>query len=145
MSNTIYPVITLYQPWASWIMWGWKTIETRTHNRFASLEGKTILIHAGKVYDTHALPNEYIDRPQTIYAYDFRPYPTGAILGYATVDHVQALIDKHSEAALIDCGSTLRYGLFLSNIVPFEKPIAAKGGMGIWYFDLETEQKVKKP
>lgn len=50
----IYPVITLYQPWATWIMRGWKTIETRTHNRFACLDHKTILIHAGKITDLFA-------------------------------------------------------------------------------------------
>ena len=44
----VYPVLTLYQPWATFIADGLKTIETRTHNRFTSLYGKTILIHAGQ-------------------------------------------------------------------------------------------------
>lgn len=50
----------LFQPWASWIMKEWETIETRTHNRFASLKGKTILIHAGKTTDYSAFKNAYL-------------------------------------------------------------------------------------
>ena len=55
-----FPVITLYQPWATWIMRGWKTIETRTHSRFACLRGQTILIHAGKTTDKSELVTENI-------------------------------------------------------------------------------------
>jgi hypothetical protein len=40
--------ITLHQPWASLIACGLKTIETRTHDRFRSLVGETVAIHAGK-------------------------------------------------------------------------------------------------
>jgi len=31
------PVITLWQPWASWVIEGRKRIETRTHDRLGSL------------------------------------------------------------------------------------------------------------
>lgn len=31
--------ISMWQPWAWWVMRGWKTIETRTHNRFKGLAG----------------------------------------------------------------------------------------------------------
>lgn len=51
----IYPVITLYQPWATWIMRELKTIESRTHARFNSLLYKTILIHAGQTTDKTAI------------------------------------------------------------------------------------------
>lgn len=47
--------ISLYQPWASAIAYGWKTIETRTHERFRGLVGERIGIHAGKKWDKHAL------------------------------------------------------------------------------------------
>lgn len=144
--SQIYPVITLYQPWATWIMWGWKTIETRTHNRFACLNGKEILIHASLTYDNFAMPNHYLDEIQFRHASDYKHYEKGVILGSAKVIDVGVLTEKHSLPARIDCGDTLiqRYGLFLTDIIPFELPIPAKGGMGIWYFDLETMQKVKK-
>src|SRR3972149_4902156 len=40
-------VITFYQPWATMILDGVKTIETRTHDRFKNLQGHRIGIHAG--------------------------------------------------------------------------------------------------
>jgi hypothetical protein len=40
-------VITLKQPWATWVLWGWKIVETRLHNQFGSLMNKRIGIHAG--------------------------------------------------------------------------------------------------
>jgi hypothetical protein len=55
------------------------------------------------------------------------------------------LCDIHSEQALIDCGNVERWGLFLSNVKKFSNPILAKGEMGIWYFDIDKKEKVKKP
>jgi hypothetical protein len=46
--------ISLWQPWAQWVALGWKTIETRSHNRFASLVGQRIAIHAAQKWDHHA-------------------------------------------------------------------------------------------
>ena len=40
------PCISLWQPWASLIALGWKTVETRGHNRFACLAGRRIAIPA---------------------------------------------------------------------------------------------------
>jgi hypothetical protein len=140
--STIRPVITLYQPWASWIMRGWKIIETRTHDRFKSLAGKRILIHAGKKTDETAVNNPYLSKEQILYKPD--EIINGAILGECLVQHFQKLDASHSKHSLIDCGSVERWGLFLNEIMMLEKPIEVAGEMGIWYFDLETKQKVKK-
>lgn len=43
--------ISLWQPHATWIAMKWKTIETRTHARFAGLVGQRVAIHAAKKYD----------------------------------------------------------------------------------------------
>jgi hypothetical protein len=43
--------ISIYQPWAQFIVFGLKSIETRTHNSFKSLVGKRILIHASAKWD----------------------------------------------------------------------------------------------
>lgn len=139
----IYPVITLYQPWATWIVRGWKTIETRTHNRFACLSHKTILIHAGQVTDAEAVNNPFLTKEQILQDPD--EVINGFILGSAYVDATGLLCgdDYENKAALIN--TVDRYGLFLEKIEKFKEPIPVKGEMGIWYFDMDTKQKVKKP
>lgn len=141
MSN-ILPVITLYQPWATWIMRGWKTIETRTHNRFACLNHKTILIHAGMTTDAAAINNPYLSKEQLLHAPD--EMVNGFILGSAYALYLGCLDPDDGVNALIEC-ETLRYGLLLDNINVFKEPIPVKGEMGIWYYDLDARKKVKKP
>ncbi len=126
-------------------MRSWKTIETRTHDRFASLNGRTILIHAGQRTDASeaAINNPYLTREQIIQNPD--EVINGHILGSAYVYEFLALTEEHSARALIDCVSILRYGLFLDKIEVFKTPIPCKGEMGIWYYDLDAREKVKKP
>ncbi len=147
MKSSIYPVITLYQPWATWIMRGWKTIETRTHPRFACLNGKEVLIHAGQKTDDSdfAVKNPYLSKEYILENPD--EMVNGFILGSVFVDGFGRLNSSHSRAALIDCGDPFeRYGLFLKNVYNFDKSvIPVKGEMGIWYYDLENKIKVKKP
>jgi hypothetical protein len=140
MSNVL-PVITLYQPWATWIMRGWKTIETRTHDRFKSLDGKTILIHAGQKTDASAINNPYLTKEQLLFQPD--DVINGFILGSAYVQYLGCLDPDDGVNALIEC-TTLRYGLLLSSVNVFAEPIPVKGEMGIWYFDFELKTKVKK-
>jgi len=140
----IYQAITLYQPWATWIMREWKTIETRTHNRFSSLLGRTILIHAGKHTDNGpaAVNNPYLTKPDLLYKPE--EMINGFILGSAFVKDFGLLHDReHSESSLIDCENEIRWGLRLTDIKKFENPIPVAGSMGIWYFDMEKMEKVK--
>lgn len=139
------PAITLYQPWATWIMRGWKPIETRTHKRFACLNNRTILIHAGMKTDhsDYVINNPYLTKEQ-LEVSGPENMINGYILGTARVIDFRELNQHDSEYALIDCsGRTTRFGLYLRDITKFDSPIPVKGGMGIWYFDLETKQKVK--
>lgn len=144
MAN-ILPVITLYQPWATWIMREWKTIETRTHNRFASLIHRTVLIHAGQRTDDSDLTvkNPYLTKEQILHEPD--EVINGAILGSVYVDACGWLCGDNYEnkSALIE--TTNRYGLFLKDAKRFDEPLYVKGEMGIWYYDLDAKQKVKKP
>lgn len=135
-------MISLYQPWAEWIMRGCKTIETRTHNRLKSLRGKTILIHAGQTTDTSdaATNNPYLTDEQILAT----TWQNGLILGSAFVYDAQKLSKEHSKAALIECEFTERYGLFLNQVNRFEIPIPEKGEMGIWYYDMYNMCKLKK-
>ena len=146
MIQRIYPVITLYQPWATWIIRGWKTIETRLHDRFKGLEGKRILIHAGKTTDNSdtVIYNKYLTAEQLAYhAFKSEEIINGFIIGECFVQGFKALDESHSKYALIDCGGIKRYGLFLNEIMMLDDPIKVKGEMGIWYFDTELMQKVK--
>lgn len=141
----IYPVITIYQPWATWIIRGWKKIETRTHPRLQSLIHQTILIHAGQKTDFSlaTISNPYLTDEQIF----FNPEEivNGMILGSAYVDACGWLSGDRweNEEALIE--TTDRFGLFLTDIKKFEEPVPAKGNMGIWYFDMDKKEKVKKP
>ncbi len=136
-----YPAITLHQPWASWIAWGLKTIETRTHNRFAPLEGKRIAIHAGKAWDDEAhwqaswytpvsdlFPKGYESRED---------FPAGAVVCLATVEHVWSLGDADSKAALCCCADG-RYltGLILADVEPLAEPFKVRGQQGIWQVEI---------
>jgi len=139
------PVLTLWQPWATWIAWGWKTIETRTHNKFASLLGKRIAIHAGQKIDRNAEhtsrfcipPRHILDMGQMAKL----PWKTGE------PKHRGSVIATAEVSEIIPCCNTLHtspslvfeveglVGYTLKNVRAFPEPIPAKGKQGIWYWE----------
>jgi hypothetical protein len=136
------PVITLHQPWAQWVMLDWKTIETRTHPKFKSLEGKLIGIHAGQRWDPTACQAAapFLSQAQLDYTRRARSSGSwaemaGLIIATAQVTDHRLLIPYDSKAALIEC-FTPRYGLVLTEICPTR--IKAQGKQGIWYYDLKV-------
>lgn len=133
-------VITLWQPWASWIRLGWKTIETRTHNRFRSLEHQRIAIHAGLRYDRDArrlaeqyLSDDQLDENENDFWMARQPH--GAIICTVYVERVAACTPDNASHALIECTVTQRWGLHLRDIYQL-RPIYCKGQRGIWELDL---------
>lgn len=126
-------------------MRGWKTIETRTHERFAGLNKSTILIHAGMEVDGSTLvtQNPYLTRSQVVQDPD--EVVSGYILGSAFVWNFRGLRESDSPQALIDCADINRFGLFLRDVKKFDEPIRQRGDRGIWYFDLKKMEKVRKP
>lgn len=125
-------VITLWQPWASWILWEWKTIETRTHARFAKLEQKRIGIHAGKHFDDAAIETarDWLTEEQIQTTLHY-PHQHQAIICTVFV-HGAAIVSRAKEhLALIEC-NTVRHGLFLHSREILNPPITAKGRQGIW-------------
>lgn len=131
------PCISMWQPWAQWVAWGWKTIETRTHDRFASLEGKTIAIQAAKVWDTSALRSAgcYLSEDQIREtAANYCAWPRGAIICLATVDRCGVTERTDAPKALIECES-LRFGLYLTNVKLVAPAIPCRGRQGIFKVD----------
>lgn len=128
--------ISLHQPWATWIALGWKTIETRRHNRFQSLEGQRIAIHAALSFDHSAYEAAmpFLSELQRHKWFEFRrnQIPHGALVATALVHRFSyGLFEDHDASALIEC-KTHRTGLFLRDIAPLYKPIPCTGRQGIF-------------
>lgn len=142
----LLPVITLWQPWASWIMLGWKTIETRTHTRFYCLTGKTIAIHAAKHWDKDAkrIAMPYLSEKQIVEHVEKANYMSiqGCILGTAVVKEFRKCFHDDAPKALIECDTT-RYGLILTDVHRID-PLYIKGRQGIWYVPQVTIAQKEK-
>lgn len=133
------PIISLWNPWAIWVGLGWKPIETRTHERFASLVGKTIGIHAALKWDESAIESA---RPwltnEQIFETNRMLRVGGAICWTAFVTAHRELNPLDNAKALIDCTHITRYGLFLADVKAIEI-IPCRGKQGIWYHEVPTE------
>jgi hypothetical protein len=126
--------ISLWQPWAQWVILGIKPIETRLHSRFKSLKGQRIAIHAAQHWDNeaHQIAFPFLDYP-TIFC---PPYPRG-ILGTVFVSDFRKLNALDSKEALIDCDTVQRWGLILREPKILFDPIPMKGRQGIFEVPLQ--------
>lgn len=131
------PVISLWQPWAQWVVLGWKPIETREHPRFETLAGKRIGIHAALKWDKTAI---HVARPwltdeqfhETMEMFRTSHHDGGKILGTVFVKEHRLLDPDDAPAALIEC-ETLRYGLILTEPIKFAEPVPCKGRQAIFH------------
>ena len=130
--------ISLLQPWASLVVLGIKTIETR--NWKTAYRG-SILIHAsqGKAGSTFA--NE---PPFKKYIPDYKKLSFGAIIGQATITNIfrierlempEELINRLTmeEKAFGDYAEG-RFAWMLEEAFVFDKPIPARGTLSIWEY-----------
>lgn len=145
-----FPIITLHMPWAYWVFHGWKQIETRTHQRFACLSGKTIGIHASQKWDNYALEaaEDYLSDWQLQYtreALEKCDYYHGCILCTVECIGFRKLNAADSPIALIDCERTERWGNILKNQAKVDPFIKARGFQGIWHYDLPTSAPGASP
>jgi hypothetical protein len=122
--------LSVKQPWASLICSGIKDVENRSWH---TLYRGPLFIHASLSYDKEIqlsnlvgmrLPLELLN-PIT-----FGDLPCGVVLG--KVELADIVIDYQSPWADPDC-----YHWVLKNAVLFEKPLPAKGKLGLWEFDIE--------
>jgi len=139
--------VTLWQPWASLIALGLKSIETRRHNRFASLKGQRIAIHAGYRFDSDAFgwiaesqgfePTvESVKGVPIIGAFTLyhlasaNLWVRGCVIATADVADVRMLTADDSKAAC--CAAEGLYGLVLRDVRPVLPIIPHSGRQGIW-------------
>ena len=116
--------ITLWQPWASLIVDGRKTIETRPMPWY--YEG-WVAIHAGLKIDREACIR---------FGYDPETIPRGAILGQAFkvgLYHFERRLEgkQYTPDAYGDF-TPGRYGYPFDDIVKFTAPVVEKGHQGFW-------------
>ncbi len=131
--------LSLLQPWASLVVMGAKTIETRVLGKQAT--GGELLIHAslgkkGSALCAHLPFNKYIP--------NFHQLPFGAIIGSVVlrdVVPVEMLDIPSSKLAALTLEekafgdySKGRYAWLLANPVSFEQPIGIKGSLGLWNY-----------
>lgn len=131
--------ITLWQPWASLIAAGVKTIETRTHDRFRRLAGSRIAIHAAgrrmSYTEAAAICDFLIElgviSPARTPAW-FQRVALAAVVCTARVARFGILTQaEHARAACSDIDDN-RFGLFLEDVRKLDEPIPYKGERGIW-------------
>ena len=135
------PAITVWAPWGSlMIPGGLKWIETRTHDRFKSLIGETIVIHQGRSRAPLDMVLRMVrevgaSRAAAWLVDNAAEAPMGVGLGTARVFLVGWLDDTIETNIAACCRTKDRFGLYLDNLEPFENPIPARGAQGIWSWE----------
>ena len=138
-SNTGNKALSLLQPWASLVAMGVKKIETRS---WQTAYRGTLFIHASLGKKGKVLTHE---PPFSKHIQNFDALPFGAVIGHVQLDDVVPVENLFYSDAKLNA-LTLeekafgdytkgRYAWLLSEPVMFAKPVAMKGGLGLWTFD----------
>jgi hypothetical protein len=129
--------ISLWQPWASLVACGAKTIETRNRPAPRTIIGARIGIHAAKSKKGfHWL----IVSPELAKACEERgfltsaDFPLGHIVATAVVE--ASIPTAKLEGDIFGNYAPDRYGWMLCDVRPLTKPIPWKGSQGIFFADL---------
>ncbi len=125
-------VLTIKQPWASFIILGYKRFEFRSWQ--TKYRGE-ILIHAGKSVDKEAM--------NRLKKYIPKDMPLGNIIGKVNlVDCIKMCPEfkekllKENKDIYTDSSFKENYGWQLTNIEKFDKTIEAKGHLSLWEYNL---------
>lgn len=139
--------LTITQPWASAIVLGLKTIETRSWT--TSYRGE-IAIHAAKGYPAYA--REFAE-DELVEGRGLANPPLGAVIAVARLAAV-----KRAEDLLAEWGTDPRwtlekmyghyapkcYGWVLEDVRPLVEPIACKGALGVWMLPANVASRVRQ-
>ena len=127
--------LSLLQPWASLVVMGLKTIETRSWN--TAYRG-TLLIHASKGKSGAAVAGSPALKK---HMGEFKALPFGAIIGEVRLKDVLRISGAEAGAELLDRLTleerafgdyTGRYAWLFVDAVIYDDPIPAKGALGLW-------------
>ena len=125
-------ILTIKQPWATLIMQGDKRFEFRS---WQTKYRGDLLIHAGKGLDKEAL--------KRLKKYLANELPTGKILGKVKlVDCIKMcpefkeMLEKENNEIYTKSSFSENFGWQLTDVKVFDKPIEAKGQLGLWEYDI---------
>ena len=134
--------LSLLQPWASLVVMGVKTIETR---RWQTSHRGPMLIHAGQRKAGGLIAAE---PPILKYIPHFNQLPFGAIIGQVTLTDIMLVENLHlSETEIARQSLELnafgdesinRYAWLLEDAITFTRPIPARGHLHLWQFTIES-------
>ncbi|MES2648232.1 MAG: ASCH domain-containing protein [Bacteroidota bacterium] len=131
--------ISLLQPWASLVVMGLKTIETRS---WATRHRGIILIHASQGKSGSIFAEE---KPFKNYIPDFNALPFGAIIGSVIITGVvpvthtglpeDTLAQLTKEEKAFGDYSGGRFAWLLVDAVAFKEPLPARGMLNVWDYE----------
>ena len=133
--------ISLWQPWASLIMLGIKTYETRgwkIHYRgqLAIHATKTIIPFGRIFYDVDQEDRDYIMRSIEAAYGSYKDMPTGAVIGTVNITDCIKTTEAIRSISRIEriCGDYRpgRFAWQLEDIHPFRAPLPVAGHQGLW-------------
>lgn len=152
--------LTLHQPWACFMAWGLKKIETRSWAPPAWLTDQWVAIHAGKNRDS--IDHEYVGEllsdaraeltptavsvrvPDSFYT---APLPLGAIVAVGNLRRVRPTedllmcADIGTDFALGNYASG-RFGWVFEPVIACPTPIECRGAQGLWEVPAAIEQEL---
>ena len=148
--KTQMKAISLWQPYASLIAAGVKTIETRGWAPPRGLVGERIAIHAAKAIETsdvrgrerHRLIAAALDDPE----WD-KNVPRGAVVCTAVLDHTARVTGPEHDGQVTAAGTRWvrtdewgdfgpgRWLWFLRDVEPMDPPVPARGHQGFWNWE----------
>lgn len=135
--------LTLWQPWASLIMGGFKTYETRS---WSTSHRGLLAIHAARKEPRWVsdLLNRQLNDANRLFwhcltqmGYEaFPQLPRGKILGLVEINGILRVEEIRHRVTEMDLAfgdfSDGRFAWRINNIIPFDKPISVRGHQGLW-------------
>lgn len=138
------PALTVWQPWASLIVFGPKRVENRPWPIPKRFIGTCIAIHAGKTMEHDVLDDPEIAEhclidpgsltPELKRNYDVR----GAIIGAAIVAGCFAP-GETGKGDQPQWRDPHQYGWIFKDIQDLEKPVFVRGKQGIWQWEIPDD------
>ena len=135
--------VSLWQPWASLIAVGIKSVETRSWPAPATILGCRIAIHAAKTNKgmwLAAQDKELWKVCLEALTFDERGFlPSGVIVATALVE--VSIPTERLKPDIFGNFSQGRFGWMLADIRPLDTPIPAKGAQGIFMASLDASNE----